>query len=79
MAKTATITVRDVPEEVLRVLRQRARAAGRSMQQELLFTLKREAIDRESAIDQLLELRRRHLRRPMTLVEIEEAIDEGRP
>jgi plasmid stability protein len=79
MSKASTITVRNVPDEVLRVLRRRARAAGRSMQQELLSVLRREAVDRESAIQQLVELRRRHLREWMSIDEVEQAIDEGRP
>lgn len=49
------------------------------MQQELLTVLKKDAIDRESAIAQLLELRRKYLRKPMSLAAIHAAIDEGRP
>lgn len=79
MPKTLTLTIRQVPEQVVGILRQRARAAGRSMQQEILTLLTRETLDRESALEQIRQLRARHLREPMSLETIEAAIDEGRP
>ena len=79
MAKTRTLTIRNVPDAVVRTFRRRARISGRSMQQELLTVLKKEAIDRESALAQLLELRRRHLVKPMSIAAIQAAIGEGRP
>jgi len=49
------------------------------MQQEILTLLTRETLDRESALEQIRQLRERHLREPMSLETIEAAIDEGRP
>ncbi len=74
-----TLTLRNVPEEVVRALRERARRNKRSVQKELLSIVTQSMIDRTSALAQIAELRRRHLRKGMTLSEIHRAIDEGRP
>lgn len=75
---TRTLTLREVPEPVVRELRNRARRNGRSMQSELLSIVRQATLDRRSFADQLANVRRA-LRRPLTLDEIHAAIDEGRP
>ena len=73
-----TLTLRNVPEPVVRELRQRARRNGRSMQSELLSIVRQATLDRRSFSDQITDFRRT-LRRPLPLDEIHAAIDEGRP
>jgi len=73
-----TLTLRNVPEAVLRALRGRARRNRRSMQKEILSILEEAAIDRASLVAQLAALRVR-LGANMTLDEIHKAIEEGRP
>ncbi len=72
------LTLRNVPEPVLRALRSRARRSRRSMQKEILAILEEAAIDRASMVEQLRALRTR-LGAEMTLDEIHQAIEEGRP
>jgi plasmid stability protein len=72
-----TITLRNVPEPVLRALRGRARRNRRSMQKEIMSILEEAAVDRASLVEQLARLRG-HLRAGMTLDEIHTAIEEGR-
>jgi plasmid stability protein len=73
-----TLTLRNVPDSVLRALRGRARRNRRSMQKEIMSILEEAAIDRASAVEQLAALRVR-LAANMTLDEIHGAIEEGRP
>ncbi len=73
-----TLTLRDVPEPVVKALRDRARQNNRSMQKEILSILQNAALDRASLARQLSELRSR-LGARMSLDEIHDAIDEGRP
>ncbi len=73
-----TLTLRNVPEPVLRALRSRARRNRRSMQKEIISILQEAAVDRSSLADQLREMRER-MRAKMTLDEIHQAIEEGRP
>ena len=75
-----TLTVRDVPEPVLKGLRHRARRNQRSMQKEILAILAGATLDRESFDKQLSAWRatKGRLVVPMTLDEIHQAIDEGR-
>ena len=73
-----TLTLRNVPDSVLRALRGRARRNRRSMQKEIMSILEEAAIDRASAVEQLAALRVR-LAANMTLDEIHAAIEEGRP
>ena len=73
-----TLTLRNVPEPVVRALRGRAKRNHRSMQKEILSILEEVAIDRASMIKQLTALRNR-LAANMTIDEIERAIEEGRP
>jgi len=72
-----TVTLRNVPESVLRALRGRARRNGRSMQKEIMSILEEAVADRASLVEQLATLRLR-LGAQMTLDEIHEAIEEGR-
>jgi len=76
MAKT--LTLRDVPEPVVRALRERARRNRRSMQKELLSILHGAVLDRASLVQHLASLRAQ-VRGGMTIEEIHAAIDEGRP
>lgn len=73
-----TLTLRDVPEPVVRALHERARRNRRSMQKEILSILQTAAFDRTSLAEQLAKLRSR-LGPGMTLDEIHDAIEEGRP
>ena len=73
-----TLTLRDVPEPVLRALRERARRNRRSMQKEILSTLQGAVLDRASLVEQLSSLRSR-LGAKLKLKEIHDAIKEGRP
>lgn len=73
-----TLTVRSVPEPVVRALRERARRNRRSMQKEILSVLEGAVLDRASLTKQLAALRSGVGAR-MTLDEIHAAIEEGRP
>lgn len=74
-----TLTLRNVPDGVVRALRERAKRNKRSVQKELLSIVTQSMVDRASALAQIADLRRRHLRNGMTLAEIHRAIAEGRP
>jgi plasmid stability protein len=74
-----TLTLRNVPDGVVFALRERARRNKRSVQRELLSIVTQSVVDRESALAQIAQLRRRHLEKGMTLREIHRAIEEGRP
>jgi plasmid stability protein len=76
MAKT--LTLRKVPDDVVRSLRARARRNHRSMQREMLSIISSAVIDREGLAQQLRKCRAM-LIRPMRIEEIHRAIDEGRP
>jgi plasmid stability protein len=73
-----TLTVRDVPDTVVKALRERARRNKRSMQKEILFILESCALDRSALARHLSELRTR-LDAKMSLREIHDAIEEGLP
>lgn len=73
-----TVTLRNVPDEVLKELRRRAKRNGRSMQGELLMVVREATVDQRSLETQLAELRGA-LPRRMRLTEIQDAIREGRP
>jgi len=73
-----TLTLREVPEPIVRALRDRARRNRRSMQKEILSILQGAVIDRGALAEQLAALRSRVGAR-MTLDEMHSAIDEGRP
>lgn len=72
-----TLTLRNVPDPVLRALRGRARRNRRSMQKEIMSILVEAAVDRASLVQQLTALRHR-LGAEMPLDEIHRAIEEGR-
>ncbi len=72
-----TLTLRNVPDSVLRALRGRARRNGRSMQKEIMSILAEVVVDRASLVEQLATLRLR-LGAEMTLDEIHGAVEEGR-
>ncbi len=76
MAKT--LTLRDVPEPVVRALSERARRNRRSMQKEILSILESTALDRASLTKQLAAVRS-GLAAGMPFDEIHGAIEEGRP
>jgi len=72
-----TLTLRDVPEPVVKTLRERARRNRRSMQKEILSILESAALDHASLARQLAGLRT-SATGGMTLDEIHAAIEEGR-
>ena len=71
-----TMTLRNVPDSILRVLREQARQHGRSMQKEIMSILEEAVVDHASLVEQLTTLRVR-LGAQMTLDEIHEATEEG--
>jgi plasmid stability protein len=73
-----TLTLRNVPEQTVRALRERAKRNQRSMQKEILSILQGAVHDRASLADHLTAVRSR-LGAGMTLDEIHSAIEEGRP
>lgn len=73
-----TLTLRDVPDPIVRALKARAKRNRRSMQKEILAVLESAVIDR-AALESRLEAARARLAAGLTLDEIEAAIDEGRP
>ncbi|MBN2497242.1 MAG: Arc family DNA-binding protein [Deltaproteobacteria bacterium] len=73
-----TLTLRNVPENVVRALRERAKRNQRSMQAELLAIVEEAAVDRRSLEEQLAACRS-VMSRPMETAEIDECIVEGRP
>ena len=77
MPRTLTLTLRDVPEPVARMLRDRARRNRRSMQKEILSIIESAVLDRASLARQLAALRS-GLAAAMTVEEIHGAIEEGR-
>ena len=68
MAKT--LTLRNVPDQVVRELRLRAQRNGRSMQSELLTIVKQATIDQRSFTEQL-DTFRRATARPLSLDDIQ--------
>jgi plasmid stability protein len=73
-----TLTLRNVPEPVVRALRERAQRSRRSMQREILSILQGAVLDRKSLATQLADLTT-HLDARLTLDEIHDGIDHGRP
>ena len=78
MGTTRTLTLRKVPDEVVRALRDRARRNRRSMQAEILAIVTSSVIDGRALAD-LARASRRRLGKPMSLDDIHGAIREGRP
>ena len=75
---TRTMTLRNVPESVVKRLRVQARRNGRSIQAELLSIVTAAAVDREILREQIVACRQA-MQKPLVLREIDQAIDEGRP
>ena len=73
-----TLTVRNVPDAVVRSLRDRAERGRRSMQKEIVSILSSAAVDRASLAHQLSAARLTAGAR-MKIAEIRRAIIEGRP
>jgi plasmid stability protein len=73
-----TLTIRNVPDDVVRELRGRARRNGRSMQSEILLVIRQATLDRGSLEKQLAALRGTVQRR-IRIDEIHAAVMEGRP
>jgi plasmid stability protein len=71
-----TLTLRDVPEPVVRALRERAQKNRRSLQKEILAILQGAALD--SSLPRRLSEMRLRLGAGMSLKQIHVAIDAGR-
>ncbi|RLB59103.1 MAG: hypothetical protein DRI34_02970 [Deltaproteobacteria bacterium] len=72
-----TLTLRNVPDKVVKQLRRRAARNKRSMQEELLAIVQDAVVDRASLARQL-EACRESLLTPLSLEEIHQAIEAGR-
>ncbi len=75
---TKTLTLRNVPDRVVNRLHARARRHGHSMQAELLAIVESSVVDAAS-LDEQLRVMRASVAQPLTLDEIHDAIDTGRP
>jgi plasmid stability protein len=74
----ATLTVRNIPEDVLRSLKTLARMNHRSMEEELRRLIESKAMDRLSVLRQV-EASWKRQKRPTTRREVERWIRESRP
>jgi len=72
------ITVRDVPEEVIRTLKAIAESQGRSMEEQIRTILRSVALDRKSACEQIEQAWVRQ-RRPTRRKEVDTWIQKSRP
>ena len=77
------ITLKNIPEEIYKQLRKRAKSNERSINGEILFMLKRHlaAEERANPEDIIREARefRKKVKGTISLEELEKAINEGRP
>ena len=73
----ATLTIRNLPDEVAGALRRLALKNGRSMEEQVRRLLAEQVRDRLSALEQI-EAAVARQSRPTTAAEIDAAIDEGR-
>jgi plasmid stability protein len=73
-----TVTLRNIPDNVIGRLRSQARRNGRSMQAELLSIVTATVVDRESLREQIAACRQA-MRTPLTPEKIRRAIEEGQP
>ena len=73
----ATVTIRNVPDEVLARLKELARANHRSMEEELRRLLAERAMDRMSVLEQI-EAAYGRQRRPTQADEVDRWIRESR-
>jgi len=72
-----TLTIRNIPEHVIRSLKSLAARNARSMEQEVREILEENAIDRISALEQIEKSWKRQTRRPKP-AEIDRWIRSGR-
>jgi plasmid stability protein len=72
-----TLTIRNVPDHVIRSLKSLAARNARSMEQEVREILEENAIDRISALEQIEKSWKRQTRRPKP-AEIDRWIRSGR-
>jgi len=78
----ASITLKNIPQEVHERLKRRARVNRRSLQQEIMACLERAVLPRKVDPDEILaQVREVHdlFEDEMTVDEIDRAIREGRP
>jgi plasmid stability protein len=79
----ATLTVKNIPDDLLELLRGAASAHRRSLNSEILITLERALAPRprdpEELLAQVRDLRRRAHHEPLTLAALDAARREGRP
>jgi len=73
----AVITVRNLPDEVVRELKNRASRNNRSMEQEARIILTEAVIDKQRAKERIESLRKRFRRRPAA-GEVKEWVREAR-
>jgi plasmid stability protein len=73
----ATITVRNIPDEVIEMIKNRARRNRRSMEQEVRSILSGVVHDRERAMKRIESLRRKQ-KRPIPREEIDEWLRRAR-
>ncbi|MDI7267275.1 MAG: Arc family DNA-binding protein [Myxococcota bacterium] len=73
-----TLTLREVPDNLVRALRARARRNRRSMQAELLSIVASSVVDK-GALARQMRACRAGMKSPMSMDEIHGAIEEGRP
>ena len=66
----ATITVRNIPEEVITMIKNRARRNKRSMEQEIRTILSEVVLDRERAMKRIESLRQQQ-KRPISKEEVD--------
>jgi len=74
----AILTVRNVPEDIIKTIKARARTNGRSMEQEIRSILQSVAMDRQSACDQIEQGWKRQAR-PTRRKEVDAWIRKSRP
>jgi plasmid stability protein len=72
-----TLTIRNVPDQVVAALKALAKANGRSMEQEIRELLASAALDRKAVCD-LIEASWKRQKRPIRAEEVLEWIAEGR-
>lgn len=79
----ASITIKEIPDDVYAALKQRAKQNRRSINSEVIYlieqTVRSQRIDANSTIAAAREVRALTADSPISIDEIMEAIDEGRP
>lgn len=77
----ATLTIRNIPDELHARLKERAKANRRSLNQEVIVELAREVDERRERVGQVLESVKKFragLKKTLSTEEIREAIEDGR-